>query len=132
MEAMEERKVWQRVRGTDRTERVRQCLAQQAELLRSYRQLARRGGKCLRLLEQKENQVACLRGILRVLTGQGAAIPKGGPVSPDLMRCYKGETAFLQELTELAQDPELGPVFESMRDRQKTQCRILLEVMGTM
>lgn len=132
MEAMEERRVWQRVRGEDRTERIRGCLSKQAELLRIYRQLSRRGGKCRMLFEQKENQIACLRGVLRVMTGQNVVPPKGGEVKIDLLRCHEGETEFLRELTELGKDPDFGPVFDTLRERQKTQCRLLLEIIGTM
>lgn len=132
MEAMDERRVWQRVRGEDRTERLRSCLAKQAELLRIYRQLSRRGGKCRMLFEQKENQIACLKGLLRVLTGQGVHLPRGGEAPIDLLRCHAGEMEFLRELTEWSKDPELGPVFDTLRERQKTQCRLLLEIIGTL
>lgn len=132
MEAMDERRVWQRVRGEDRTERLRACLAKQAELLRIYRQLSRRGGKCRMLYEQKENQIACLKGVLRVMTGQGVSLPRGGEAQIDLQRCHAGEMEFLRELTEWSKDAELGPVFDTLRERQKTQCRLLLEIIGTM
>lgn len=135
MEAMDERRVWQRVRGTqepDRAAQLRACLARQGELLSAYRQLARRGGRCRQLFEQKQAQVACLRGLLRVITGQSVAPPRctDGPV--DLLRCHEGEQAFLRELTDLTRDPEHGPIYETLRERQKVQCRLLLEVIGTM
>ena len=132
METMDERKVWQRVRGEDRTQRIRGCLAKQAELLRIYRQLSRRGGKCRLLFEQKENQLACLKGVLRVMTGQSVALPRGGEVQADLLRCHEGEMEFLRELTDLSRDSEFGPVFDTLRERQKTQCRLLLEIIGIM
>lgn len=132
MEAMDERRVWQRVRGEDPVEKLRSCLTKQAGLLRIYRQLSRRGGKCRMLFEQKENQIACLRGVLRVMTGQSVTLPRGGEVKIDLLRCHEGEMEFLRELTALAKDPEFGPVFDTLRERQKTQCRLLLEIIGTM
>lgn len=135
MEAMDERRVWQRVRGTeepDRVQRLRDCLRAQGELWAAYRQLSRRGGKCRQLFDQKENQIACLRGLLRVLTGQSAALPRAGEGKVELLRCFSGEQRFLRELTDLSRDPELGPVFETLRERQKCQCRLLLEILGTM
>lgn len=137
MEAMEERRIWQRVRGTgdqegpDRVQRLREVLAAQGELLGVYRQLGRRGGRCRQLCEQKQCQIDCLRGLLRVLTGQCVAPPKApcGPV--DLLRCHQRELQFLQELAELRREPDLGPVFETLHDRQRVQCRVLLEVLGT-
>ena len=70
MEETVEKRVWQRVQGEpDRVEALRLCLSRQGRLWSAYRSLSRRGGKCRTLLEQKENQIACLRGMLRVLTG---------------------------------------------------------------
>ena len=133
MEAMDERRVWQRVRGAeDKTARLRACLARQGELLGMYRSLSRRGGKCRQLYEQKQNQTACLRGVLRVLTGQSVAPPRCADSAVDLLRCHEAEQEFLRELTELSRDDALGPVFETLRERQKTQCRLLLELIGTM
>jgi len=133
MESMDERRVWQRVRGTEeKTERLRTCLARQGELLGVYRSLSRRGGRCRQLYEQKQNQIACLRGVLRVLTGQIVAPPRTADAPVELLRCHGAEQEFLRELTELARDPELGAVFETLRERQKTQCRLLLEIIGTM
>lgn len=135
MESMEERRIWQRVRGTegpDRVQQIRTCLAEQGQLWSAYRQLARRGGKCRQLLEQKENQIACLRGVLRVLTGQGAAHPRSAEVRVDLLQCFAGEQRFLQELTGLSRDEELGAIFGAMAERQKLQCRLLLEIVGSL
>lgn len=133
MEAMDERRIWQRVRGAeDQTERLRGCLAKQGLLLGVYRTLSRRGGKGRQLYEQKQNQIACLRGVLRVLTGQNIAPPRSAEGAVDLLRCHTGELEFLRELTELSRDDALGPVFETLRERQKCQCRLLLELIGTM
>ena len=133
VEAMDEKRVWQRVRGKDdRTEQLRACLARQGKLLGAYRNLSRRGGKGRQLFEQKQNQIACLRGALRVLTGQSVAPPRAADTPADLLHCHAAEQEFLRELTELSRDPELGSVFETMRERQKTQCRLLLEIIGTM
>ena len=132
MEEIMEKRIWQRVRGeTDRVAVLRECLSRQGRLWSVYRNLSRRGGKCRILLEQKENQIACLRGLLRILTGQGAAHPRCGEVRVDLVEAFRGEQQFLEELNRLSGDTELGQVFSALAQGQKKHLRILLEVIGT-
>jgi hypothetical protein len=131
MEELTEKRVWQRVRGeTDPSEPVRAMLADQGLLLGTYRNLSRRGGAWRRLWEQKEEQVACLRGLLRMLTGQGTARPRCGSAG-ELTDCFTLEQKFLTELTVLSRDGEWGPLFDALLDRQKCQCRLLLTILGT-
>ena len=127
-----EKRVWQRVRGEpDRVGALRECLSRQGRLWSVYRSLSRRGGKYRLLFEQKENQIACLRGLLRVLTGQGAAHPRCGECRVDLMEVFAAEQQLLQELTAFGREPDLGPVFGALADGQKKHLRVLLEVIGT-
>ncbi len=128
MEAMEERRVWQRVRSGEDTEALRQMLQSQGVLACRYRQLARRGGKMRMLYEQKEAQIACLRGLLRVRTGQAVAHPAWTEGKVDLLQCYQKEQEFLRELTAMAQDP----VFAALQHQQARQCCLLLEILGSM
>ena len=133
MEETMENRVWQRVRGeTDRVQALRECLARQGKLWSVYRSLSRRGGKCRQLLEQKENQIACLRGLLRVLTGQGAAHPRCGECRVDLLEAFAQEQRLLEELLRLEREPDLGPVFSALAEGQKKHLRLLLEILGTM
>ena len=132
MEELNESRVWQRVRGTDQTEDLRGLLVRQARLRAVYRQLSRRGGKWRLLLEQKESQIACLRGLLRIRTGQGAACPRVGETSQDLAACFDEERGLLAELTRLSREEELGPVFAVLLREQQKHCRLLLELLGTM
>lgn len=133
MEETMEKRVWQRVRGEpDRAAALRECLARQGRLWSVYRTLSRRGGKCRVLFEQKENQIACLRGLLRVLTGQCVSHPRCGEARVDLLEAFAGERQFLEELTRFARDPELGAVFEAVAEGQKKHLRLLLEIIGTM
>ena len=130
MEELTERQVWQRVRGeAAAVERLRACLADQGALLTAYRSMARRGGAWRRLYEGKLEQVACLRGLMRVMTGQGAARP-GGSGPADLMACFARERRLLAELTELSRDAEYGSLFALLLNRQKTQCCLALELLG--
>ena len=130
MEESTEKRVWQRVRGESETvQRLRRMLGEQGVLWGAYRCYSRRGGKFRLLLEQKENQTACLRGMLRVLTGQSAAHPRSGG-ERNLAACFELEQRLLGELTALGREPELGPVFAALAEGQKRQLRILLEVIG--
>ena len=132
MEELAEKRIWQRVRGeTDSTERVRSLLADQGPLLGTYRNLSRRGGAWRRLWELKESQVACLRGLLRLLTGQSAATPRPGAAG-DLKACLDAERRLLGELTDLSRDAGIGDLAGALTDGQRRICRLLLELMGSM
>ena len=133
MEEMMEKRVWQRVRGTeDRAGALRECLARQGELLGMYRALSRRGGLGRQLFEQKSHQIACLRGLLRVMTGQVIAPPRSPEVPADLLRCHREELEFLRQLRRWSREGEHAEVFDALADRQKCQCRLVLEMLGTM
>ena len=132
MEELAEKRIWQRVRGeADSTERVRALLADQGPLLGTYRNLSRRGGAWRRLWELKESQVACLRGLLRLLTGQSAAKPTPGTAG-DLNACLESERRLLGELTDLSRDAGIGDLAGALTDGQRRICRLLLELMGSM
>ena len=132
MEELAEKRIWQRVRGEgDLTGRVRSLLADQGPVLGTYRNLSRRGGTWRRLWELKEAQVACLRGLLRVLTGQAAAKPRPGTAG-DLTACFAHERKFLGELRSLSQEGEIGDLAALLLKRQQEICRLELELLGTM
>ena len=97
-----------------------------------YRSLSRRGGRGRQLYEQKGNQIACLRGLLRVMTGQSVAPPRSPEVQADLLRCHREELVFLGQLTAWSREGELAALFGALADRQKCQCRLVLEILGTM
>ena len=132
MEELAEKRIWQRVRGEgDLTGRVRALLADQGPVLGTYRNLSRRGGTWRRLWELKEAQVACLRGLLRLLTGQTAAKPRPGTAG-DLSTCFTLERKFLGELRSLSQEGEIGDLAALLLKRQQEICRLELELLGTM
>ena len=133
MEESRESKIWQRVRGgIDPAEELRQCLHRQGELLGMYRALSRRGGRGRQLYEQKSSQIACLRGLLRVMTGQSVAPPRSPDAPADLLRCHRAELEFLGQLKCWSREGELAALFDALTDRQKCQCRLVLELLGTM
>ena len=133
MEERMESKVWQRVReASDPAQELRQCLQKQGELLGMYRSLSRRGTRGRQLYEQKSCQIACLRGLLRVMTGQCVAPPRSIETQADLMRCHREELVFLGQLGRWSREGELAALFDALTDRQKCQCRLVLEILGTM
>ena len=133
MEELKESRVWQRVRGgCDPAEELRQCLQKQGELLGMYRGLSRRGGRGRQLYEQKSSQIACLRGLLRVMTGQSVAPPRSPDAPAELLRCHRAELEFLGQLRCWSREGELAALFDALTDRQKCQCRLVLELLGTM
>ena len=132
MEELAEKRVWQRVRGEgDSTERVRAMLADQGPVLGTYRNLSRRGGTWRRRWALKEAQVACLRGLLRLRTGQTAAKPRPGTAG-DLNDCFRLERKFLGELTDLRREGEIADLAALLLKRQQELCRLELELLGTM
>ena len=133
MEESRESKIWQRVRGaSDPSQELRECLQKQGELLGIYRGLSRRGGRGRQLYEQKSSQIACLRGLLRVMTGQSVAPPRSPDAPADLLRCHRAELEFLGQLRCWSREGELAALFDALTDRQSCQCRLVLELLGTM
>ena len=131
MEERMEKQVWQRVRGElEPVRRLRELLADQGTLLQTYRNFCRRGGVWRRLYEQKEEQVACLRGLLRSMTEQTVARPRGSG-GGDLTACFRLERRLLSELTDLSREGPGADLFGLLLDRQKGQCRLLLQLLGT-
>lgn len=132
MEETTEKQIWQRVRGavgTEPEEALRRWLAEQGKLWAAYRSLSRRGGRYRLLFEQKDRQLSCLRGLLRLRTGQAAARPRCGEAPPDLMACYGPEARFLEELTRNSREPD--PALAALAEGQKKQLCLLLELLGS-
>ena len=130
MEETTQKQVWQRVRGTledESTAQLRRWLTEQGRLWSVYRCLSRRGGGYRRLFEQKDRQLACLRGLLRLQTGQCTARPRCSEIPQDLSACYEPEARFLEELTRRSPDP----VLTALAGGQKKQLCLLLELLGS-
>ena len=129
MEETTQKQVWQRVRGTagaEPEEVLRRWLTEQGRLWAVYRCLSRRGGRYRLLFEQKDRQLACLRGLLRLRTGQYSARPRCGEVPQDLVGCFEPEVRFLEELT-----GQSNPVLTALAQSQKKQLCLLLELLGS-
>ena len=129
MEETTQKQVWQRVRGTlgaEPEELLRRWLTEQGRLWAVYRVFSRRGGRYRLLFEQKDRQLACLRGLLRLQTGQSPARPRCGEVPPDLCACYEPEARFLEELS-----CQGNPALTALAQSQKKHLCLLLELLGS-
>lgn len=130
MEETTQKQIWQRVRGSAGAgpeELLRRWLAEQGRLWAVYRNLSRRGGRYRLLFEQKERQLACLRGLLRLQTGQCAARPRCAGIPSDPADCWEPEVRFLEELNRCSSDPALTVLAGTQR---KHLC-LLLELLGS-
>lgn len=127
MEEITQKQVWQRVRGSGAEEELRRWLAEQGRLWAVYRSFSRRGGRYRMLFEQKDRQLSCLRGLLRLQTGQCAARPRCSEAAPDLCACYESEARFYEELSHRGTDPALTVLSAG----QKKQLSLLLELLGS-
>ena len=128
MEETTQKQIWQRVRGSagsEPEEVLRRWLAEQGRLWAVYRCFSRRGGRYRLLFEQKDRQLSCLRGLLRLRTGQCTARPRCSEAPPDLFACYEPETRFLEELA-----CQSSPVLAALARGQQKQLCLLLELLG--
>lgn len=135
--------VWQRVRGVDRlTDRQLQAMISQAwtraaTYLTLSRQLQGEESAILRrLYTQQQAHTACLKGIYTLITGTHPtvkALPETGQ-QPEavLRRLYGKSMQALAEYESRTSDPEYGPVFARLAEREKDHCRTVLELIGNL
>ena len=126
MEEITQKQVWQRVRESGAEETLRRWLAEQGQLWTVYRNLSRRGGRFRQLFEQKDRQLSCLRGLLRLRTGQCIARPRCTGTALELCACYEPENRFLEELS-----GQSSPVLTALAQGQKQHLCLLLELLGS-
>ena len=135
--------VWQRVRGGQPAEPVRETLlpliaeemADATIYLALSRQLTGRESEVLRrLFEEEQSHAACLKGIYTLTTGNRPVIRNTPPAreSPELTlrKCYGREMRCLAQYEARANHPEYGPVFSRLAAQEREHCRIILELLG--
>lgn len=134
------RRVWQRVMGEapEGMGWLDELIQRQSEDAALYRQLARKqGGRYEQLWKRKHEQLCCLRGIRQIRAGSELKPQPSGKL-PDrvsaqlLRRCAARELADWKVLDAKTRDPEFGPVFAALRERQGELCRLVLELLGAM
>ncbi len=135
-------RVWQRVQGTgqNREQGLGELIAGEWADGAVFLQLSRRttgkkSNRLRQLAESCQSHAACLKGIYTLLTGerpqiQTVPLPKE-KMDITLRRCYGRQMRCLAAYEARSNDPEYGPVFARLADRERDNCRTLLELMGT-
>lgn len=137
--------VWQRVRGGQPAEPVRETLlpliaeemADATIYLALSRQLTGRESEVLRrLFEEEQSHAACLKGIYTLTTGNRPVIrntpPAREPPELTLRKCYGREMRCLAAYEERMSDREYGPVFTRLAEQEREHCRLVLEILGNL
>ena len=135
--------VWQRVRGNARlSDRelitlISNAWTTGATYLKLSRQMQGKENAALRhLYGEQLAHVACLKGIYTLITGtrpsvKAAPLPYQDPEAI-LRRCYGRQMQALADYESKSEDPEYGPVFARLADRERDHCRTLLELIGNL
>jgi len=132
--------VWQRVRIEETPDAgLQQLMAVQMELMGVYARLSRvfQGREremLVSLRGQCMEQVRCLKGIYRMITGtvlNPAAIPppEERPEAA-LRRCYGKALGQISAYESRMRQPEYGCVYEHMLREEKNHCWTLARLMG--
>lgn len=137
------RSVWQRVQntapGTPREQGLTELIALEWTGAATYLLLSRRlqgkAASTLRAIHQQEMaNVACLKGIYTLLTGNRPVVRANAPTpeNPDtvLRSCYGREMRILAQYESRSADPEYGQVFTRLAIQKREHCRLVLELLG--
>ena len=93
------------------------------------------GRRLQALAREARGHAACLEGICVLVTGEAPDIrtppPETGSISALLRKCYGRAMRALVTYEARRDDAEYGPVFTRLAARQQDQCRVLLELLGT-
>lgn len=136
-------RVWQRVQGATAAAPREQGLAElialewtgAATYLLLSRHLQGKAANTLRTIHQQEMaNVACLKGIYTLLTGNRPVVRANAPTpgNPDtvLRSCYGQEMRILAQYESRSSDPECGKVFARMAEQKREHCRLVLALLG--
>lgn len=137
------RQVWQRVAAPPAPEPeggALQALAlYAAETAALYQALAgalsgKAKEQALKLLELQRDTLNCLQGLRRLsqLSGNGVRIPKmpAMPAGKLAAQGYRRAKRSLTEYTARSIDPEFGPVFRSLSQREEENCAVIASILG--
>ena len=136
-------RVWQRVRSGSSEETAPELLtligdelAEAALCQKLSRLFNRQQNALLRQITQEDrSHAACLQGIYTLLTGSRPKplIPSIPRTSPDihLRRCYGRKLLAAARYEAKANDPEYGTVFSRLALQERTHCRLILELLGS-
>ena len=141
MNEMEQR-VWQRVMAQPQqgVSNLKTLAIDTQEALGEYRQLLKAKVESIRevgrqLLKAEQENLACLRGLHYLQTGEQMKLPMTGSMPMDIKRMvrrYHSARRQLMEYTARSAEPEWGCVFQAMAKRQEGQCDRLCQLLGYM
>ena len=118
---------------------LQQLAAAQLERMGVYSRLARlfQGRErelLLSLRGQSMEQLRCIRGIYRMITGAAlttAAIPASDErAEPALRRCYGNALRQIAAYESRLEQPEYGCIYAHLIREEKSHCRTLIRLMG--
>ena len=137
-------RVWQRVQGGKSREQEAWLALAGLEQLQgaAYMQLSRRflgktAAMLLQLGQRKRARTACLKGLCRLLTGEGAVLP---PVKPELSDnaraalclCCTREGELLRGYEAEKTHPVYGQVFGLLAEQTRADFQTALTLLGEM
>ena len=97
---------------------------------------ARESAVLQRLARDARGHISCLEGISVLVTGDVPEIrtpaPEAGSVTAQLRKCYGRAMRTLVTYEARSRDREYGPVFARLAAQQRDQCRIILELIGSL
>ena len=137
-----EQRVWQRVMQQPQAEasplkaiavEVQAAMAEYRQLLKSRVESHRELGK--RLLTAEQENLACLRGLHYLQTGEPMKLPMVSALPADLKRMvrrYHSSRRIWLEYVSRSAEPEWGTVYGEMAKRQEQQCDRLCQLLGHM
>ena len=137
-----EKRVWQRVMQQTQPENtaLKSLAIESQEAMTEYRQLLKAKVESVRevgrqLLKAEQENMACLRGLHYLQTGEQMKVSMGNLFPVDLKRMvrrYHRARRQLMEYTARSAEPEWGCVFQAMAKRQEGQCDRLCQLVGYM
>ena len=86
------------------------------------------------MVKEKQAQVACLKGIYRIMTGSQPKVatvaPKIEPAANLLRKCYGSLMRSLAWYDGVSHDPEYGSAYNRLAQQNRTHCQSILTLLG--
>lgn len=100
------------------------------------RQLPNYSQELKKLLAQKQSQIACLKGIYRMVAGSAAKVAGVAPgqeqVNVVMRKCYGSLMRCLAQYEAASRDPEYGSVYARLAEQNRNHCQSILTLLGSM
>ena len=128
-----------KVQPLQQTDGLQSLIVEEWQQAQAYEQLSRKltGGARTTIWElqrEKKAQIACLKGICTMCTGQAPLIkavqPPSAPAPQLLRQCYGRQLRCLARYEGAVGDPEYGHVYKGMAEQDRRHCREILKLLG--